>query len=440
MEQELVHIDRLTYGSAGIGHLASGKTVFVEGGIPGDDLLIEVTKHHPKYSQAEIREVINPSVNRVVSPCPWAAECGGCTWQHMSYKAQIQAKRQNVVDVLARIGKVEPDQAELLVKDVVSSKHDFGYRNKVELNAGFSESQGFALGYCRKHTQDLVEPDKCLIAHKKIQGAPKALRGALRYMQGSEDLGIYRVGVRHSNRTGSFEVALWTTPGPFARARAAKLIESTVDATSVVRVIADSGKKRKIKQVEALSGKGFWCEELLGYRYKTSAPSFFQVNSQQAEVLVEAVLDAVSAEGEDVVVDLYAGGGTFSIPLASQFENVIAIEAASSSIKDLRRNAQDNGIDLTIIGGDSARELAELGTVHSVVVDPPRNGLGEAMHTALASAQPQQMIYVSCDPATWARDVALLDKGGYRLKSVQPVDMFPQTYHVELVSVFEKEN
>ena len=305
----------------------------------------------------------------------------------------------------------------------------------------------FQLGFHREGAHDIASPGACPLAHDAIAKAPKALRGALRFAQGSADLGIFRVGVRHSLRTGDLEVALWTSPGSFPRGHIAKTVKSAVKATSIVRVMADPGKARKIKGVETLDGKGCWEEQLGDARYLASAPSFFQVNTAQAEKLVACVIEGLGGRmGEDgpeglddlLIADLYAGGGTFSVPLAQAGAEVLAVEAAGSSVRDLRRNADMNRVDVEVIGGDAARELPELGGLDALVVDPPRAGLADGVVESIAAAAPERVAYVSCNPATWARDVARFEDQGYRLASVQPVDMFPQTYHVEVASVFER--
>ncbi|WP_288284972.1 class I SAM-dependent RNA methyltransferase, partial [uncultured Senegalimassilia sp.] len=248
-----------------------------------------------------------------------------------------------------------------------------------------------------------------------------------------------------SVRTRETEVALWTRPSGFPRAAAAKMLKSSLKATSVVRVIADPGKARKIKGLEVLDGKGIWTEQLCGARYVAHAPSFFQVNTAQAEKLVEQAVLALGGSIGDagpagldgmLVADLYAGCGTFGVALARAGADVIAVESAASSVRDLRRNADENSVDIDVIGGDAARELPQLGGLDALVVDPPRAGLADGVPADIAAARPSRVVYVSCNPATWARDVRRFEDVGYRLERVQPVDLFPQTYHVELVSCF----
>jgi len=218
----------------------------------------------------------------------------------------------------------------------------------------------------------------------------------------------------------------------------AKTLSTAVKTTSVVRVLADPGKARKIKGVEILDGRGYWRERIGDVQYSTQAPSFFQVNTAQAGKLVSFVLEGLGDLDGAYVADLYAGGGTFSIPLALAGADVVAVESAKSSVRDLRFNADSNGVDIDVVGGDAARELAMLEDLDALVVDPPRAGLADGVVGDIASTGASTIAYVSCDPATWARDVARFEQTGYQLRSAQPVDMFPQTYHVEVVSFFDR--
>lgn len=439
---ETVTIERMSYGSASVGRLESGKTVFVEGGAPGDVVEVSLTEEKPTFARARIERLVEPSALREAKPPLCTQGCGGCPWAHLSYEAQCEAKRSHVVSALIRTAHFDSGRAEELIAQCVPSKRQWGYRNKIEMGVGFDAAGRFALGFRPEGSHELSQPDVCPVAHRNIEKAPKALRGALRYLQGSQELGLFRVGVRGSLRTKDLEIALWSKPGAFPRAAVAKTLSSALKATSIVRVVADPGKARVVKKVEALSGKGCWEERFDGMdaRFLTSAPSFFQVNTAQAEKLCELAVDALELEEGMLVADLYAGGGTFSIPLAKAGADVIAIESAGSSVRDLRRNAELNGVDIEVIGGDAAHELPELGQLDALVVDPPRAGLAKGVVEDIAAADPERVVYVSCDPQTWARDVARFEACGYELTKATPVDLFPQTYHVETVSLLSRKD
>lgn len=433
-----VIVERMAYGADAIGHLPEGKTVFIEGGVPGDTVEVALTEEKQSFARATIARIVEASPDRVQPESPIDQVCGTAPWQCMRYEAQLSAKRQNVVGALVHTAHVDSERAEALVRECAPSKRMWGYRNKLEIATGIDGQGHFELGFHREGTGEFVPCDSSRLAHKQIEKAPKALRGAIRYAQGDQDLGIFRIGVRHSMVTGELEVALWTKPGSFPRGLFAKTLSTAVKTTSVVRVLADPGKARKIKGVEILDGRGYWRERIGDVQYSTQAPSFFQVNTAQAGKLVSFVLEGLGDLDGAYVADLYAGGGTFSIPLALAGADVVAVESAKSSVRDLRFNADSNGVDIDVVGGDAARELAMLEDLDALVVDPPRAGLADGVVGDIASTGASTIAYVSCDPATWARDVARFEQTGYQLRSAQPVDMFPQTYHVEVVSFFDR--
>ena len=324
-------------------------------------------------------------------------------------RGAAEAKRANVADALARTARLGAERAEELVLPCIPSKRTWGYRNKLEMGRAPTRRGGSCSGFTARAPTNWTRPASCPLAHACIARAPKALQGALRFAQGAQDLGIFRVGVRGSLRTHDVEVALWTRPGPFPRTHVARMMKSALRATSVVRVLADPGRARAVKGVEALEGRGWWEEDLAGARLGAAAPSFFQVNTAQAERLVEdacAGLGGGDALAGAFVADLYAGVGTFSVSLARLGADVVAVESSGPAVRDLRRNAERNGVDVEVVGGDAARELPDLGELDFLVVDPPRAGLAKGVVEDIARAAPARVAYVSCDVgprgrATW---------------------------------------
>ncbi len=337
--------------------------------------------------RARLTEVVEPSPDRVEPPCPYFGQCGGCSWQHVSYGLQLTSKRQSVVDALERIGHIT--DAEEIVAATVPSRAEYGYRNKIELVPDPGQPRPY-LGFHRAGSEDVVPVDECLLLPKKLRRAPRALGGALRYVAGERDLELVRVGLRVASHTKDVEIALWTAPGPFPRAAAAKTLGQALPSTSLVRVLSkDPAKRRSNASVEVLSGRGFWRERLAGMQFAVSAPSFFQVNTSAAETLVELALASLAPDGSDRVLDLYAGAGTFTLPLAERAGEVIAVEAASSAVRDLRRNLEANQVWAEVVGGDAAREISAIGSFDLAVVDPPRAGLPAEVLQALAAARPR---------------------------------------------------
>lgn len=439
---EQVHIHALAYGGDGIGTLDDGRTVFVPGTCPGDVAAVRVTQSKERFAKGCVDELVEVSPLRVASPCAEAAtgRCGGCPWAHVAYEEQLRWKRASVVDALVRIGHFDEERVEKLVGACVPSKRQWHYRNKVEFVAGQDVAGRFALG-AHAHAGAFDPLPACRLVPKAYAKAPKAFTGALRHLQGTGDLGIERVGLRVSQRTGDVEVALWTRTGRFPRAMASRILTDAlpVKRPGITRVLLKGeAKTRKVSGVESLAGKGSWAEELCGRTMRFSAPSFFQVNTAGAEALVNLVMDGLQVDGSDLVLDLYAGAGTFTLPLAEAAHGVVAIEAYGSSVRDLRRNLEMNGLYAEVIGGDVAHELPELEYVDALVVDPPRAGLAPAALDAIVATGARRVAYVSCDPTTLARDLAKLTESAYRLTKLTPVDLFPQSYHVESVALLEK--
>ncbi len=431
-----LYIESLAYGGDAIAHLSDGRAAFVTGGCPGDTVDAEVTSDQGRFVRATVREVLEPSPDRVKPPCPYFGVCGGCNWQHIRYELQLSSKRTAVVDALTRIGRI-PD-ADSLVAETVPSPQQYNYRNKVELVVDMGTGRP-RLGFHRAGSDGFVPVESCLLLPTAHVKDPKALSGALRYIAGEQDLGISRVGIRVASHTKDVEIALWSSPGAFPRRMAATTLGTAVNATSIVRVLVKGeSKARKVTGVEVLSGAGSWRERLLGTMMTISAPSFFQVNTKAAEKLLGLALEGLAVDGTDRVLDLYSGAGTFTLPLAEIAGETVAVESASSAVKDLRRNLENAQVWADVIGGDASRELVTIGHVDALVVDPPRSGLQPDAVANIAATGASRIAYVSCDPTTLARDAKALLENGYRLEVATPVDLFPQTYHVETVAIFTR--
>ena len=431
--------ERMSYGPDAVAHNADGKTVFVSGAVAGDRVRAVVDRDEGRFSHARAVEVLEASADRVESRCPYAGVCGGCPWASLSYEAQAAAKRSGVVDALARIGHMGAERAEGLVAPIVSPGEPWGYRNKVEL-AVATEGGRPALGMHAAAGEGVVRVKECPLLDGRHAKAVRAVSGALGYLAGSHGLDLERVGIRVSRRTREVEVALWGRPGAFPRAQAAKVLADALRPTSVVRVMQKGpAKARRIAGVECLSGAGSWGEQVGSERMRVSAPSFFQVNTRGAEKLVELVMDALQPGEDEEAMDLYCGAGTFTLPLARHAGFVSAVESYGPAVRDLRRNLESAGLDnVDPIGGDAGLEFPDT-DADVIVVDPPRAGLAEDVVRQLSEQPARAIAYVSCDPATLARDLARFEQAGsFSPRRVTPVDLFPQTFHVETVTLLER--
>ncbi len=427
-------IESMMYGPDGLAHAEDGKAVFVAGGVTGDVVEAQIEDEGKTFARAKVTEVLEPSALRTQPPCPFVDICGGCPWGNLSRKAQLAAKEENLRSTLKRIGKFSDEEIEQLVSPIRHTKDDWGYRNKIEL-APTVQNGKFRLGMHGRDPQQIVHVDRCPLFEQKFPRAVKAVSGALSFLGNSRDLQLERVGIRASRRTRALEVALWTPTGGFPRGQVSHILNDALPATSVVRVMSKGEKRaRRVSKVELLAGEGSWTEDIGDEKMRLSAPSFFQVNTKAAEILIELVMEVLAPQPDECAVDLYCGAGTFTLPLARRCAYVAAVEAYGPAVRDLRRNLESANLEnVDVIGGDAVREFPEEGG-DVLVVDPPRAGLDEAAIGLIAGSGARAVAYVSCDPATLARDLKRLrDEGTYRIQNITPVDLFPQTFHCETV-------
>ncbi len=432
-------VERMAYGADAIAHREDGKAVFVSHAVPGDVIEADIISTGGSFDRARVVRVLEASPSRVKPLCPYASVCGGCPWASLSRDAQLAAKRAAVISSLVHIGHFDPDAADHLVRGCEAPSAPWGYRNKVELAYAFGGKKAIV----GMHTSDqgqIVRVPSCALLNARHSSAVKAVSGALAYLSGSSDLGIERVGIRASFGTHDLEVALWGKPGAFPRAQAAKVLKEATHASSAVRVLMKGSKKaRRVSGIEVLYGKGCWEERVAGQRMAFSAPSFFQVNTAGANRLIQIMLELLQPGKDDEVMDLYCGAGTFTLPLARQVSFVTAVESFGPAVRDLRRNLSSAHLDnVDVIGGDAGREFPDT-EADLVVVDPPRAGLSEAVIQKLSDQSCRSIAYISCDPATLARDLARFRaQGSFEVAQMIPVDLFPQTFHVETIVLMSR--
>ena len=362
-----------------------GLEVQVFGGIPGEEVLAEVIRHRPGYMAAQVTEVLKSSPYRVSSPCPYFGPCTGCQWQHVDYEHQLRLKRQAVIDALGPVDGFEPS----LVSATLPAPEQYGYRNHARFTVGRRKGE---LGFVNRDSRRFIPVQECLLMHPRINEALAQLQG--RCSETSQ------LSLRYGTATGDF------------------LIQP----------------KLKSGEVPLPSGQKHYREALDGKAFRIAASSFFQVNTPQAERMVELVKEGLELSGKELVVDAYAGVGTFAISLAPHAAEVIAIEESTSAVEDAILNAE--GVEgVRFLVGKTEEVLAHLeDRPHGVVLDPPRAGCHERALEALVRLAPRRVVYVSCDPETLGRDLEILCRGAFSLERVQPIDMFPQTHHVECIA------
>uniref|UniRef100_A0A7C4AIU7 23S rRNA (Uracil(1939)-C(5))-methyltransferase RlmD n=1 Tax=Thermodesulfovibrio aggregans TaxID=86166 RepID=A0A7C4AIU7_9BACT len=376
----------------GIAHLGeaigkiNGKVVFIPYSIPGETVKAKITKDERDYCKAEIIEVIEPSFFRENPPCRVFGICGGCSFQHIAYSYQIKLKEMVVMEQLKRIGGFE--NPEDFVKLTIKAKSPYNYRNR----ADFSINKQNLLGFKMRGTHKFIHVEYCHIMHEEINKMLLMLQGK------SPRRKTHNVTIRYGVNTEQM------------------LIQPEIDT----------------KEIE--TGQRFYTEKLLGKEFIISASSFFQVNTFQAEKLIQAVLDYIN-EDDTTIIDAYAGVGTFTVFLAERAKKVIAIEEARTACRDARMNL--NNFDNVTYYCKKTEEVLLMDDIIGdvIVLDPPRTGCMKEVLDAIAKKKIKKVIYVSCEPSTLARDLKYLKEKGYELIEIQPVDMFPQTYHIENVAL-----
>ncbi|KPK47980.1 MAG: 23S rRNA methyltransferase [Dehalococcoidia bacterium SM23_28_2] len=366
-----------------------GQVVFAAYGIPGEEAVVEIERRSKDYMMGRVVEVLSPSPHRVEAPCPYFGSCGGCQWQHIDYPFQAELKARIVGEQLRRIGKFE----EPPVAATVTADEQWHYRN----HARFSTDRQGQLGFVSLIRRRFIRIDQCRIMHPWINGVLEQLQGKC--------AGLHQVAIRYGANTDQ------------------ALIHPSL------KEIDDS----------IPSGQASYEEELLGKRFRISGASFFQVNTRQAEVLIEVVREKLALAQDQLLLDAYAGVGTFAVLLAPHVKKVIAIEESPAAVADAVIN-QAGIKNIVFYQGKVEQILPELRRrVQAAILDPPRIGCHPDVIAAVLKRPPARLVYVSCDPATLARDLRVLCDGGYRLQDVQPVDMFPHTFHIECVATLVRE-
>jgi 23S rRNA (uracil1939-C5)-methyltransferase len=434
-------IDDLAFGGEGVGR-ADGYVVFVRGGLPGDRLRVRLTEARGRFGRAAIEEVLVPSPDRVPAPCPYFGRCGGCRLQHLAYPAQLAFKEKQVRECLHRLGGV----GEFELRPILPAADTYGYRNKMEFTIAGDPP---ALGLHVFERYDVVlDIERCLLQSETMNTLLDEFRRQLRDRALSvwdprTERGLLRfVMMREGRNTGEAMVnVVAAAPDVETLTPVADAVRDRAPATTSV-VLNVNAKKASVavgSEEHLLSGREHITESLDGVVFQVSANSFFQTNTRQAERLFAVVEAACELTGEETLLDLYSGTGAISLLLARRVRAVYGIEVAAAAVADAIRNARANGIEnCTFLAGEVRHVLPDLmrqGVRASVVVaDPPRAGFHPKALSALATLAPARIVYVSCNPSTLARDVGDLVRQGYRLEWVQPVDMFPQTPHIEAVA------
>jgi 23S rRNA (uracil1939-C5)-methyltransferase len=429
------------------------RVVFVDGALPGDVVDARVSRLKPNYAEARLIRIETPSRDRVPAPCQHVAVCGGCRLQELDYSQQCRLKERQVRDALERIGRLPSFQLD----PIQHAPERFRYRNKMEFTVHPAPDGAARIGLHERGTFDRVfAVEDCLLPSELTMRILRATQEAASrhrwqaYHPARHD-GIVRfLVVRHLRSTGQCAVGLIaasdSVPGLDAWARTIAALSPEI--TTITLGINRSRSNIAIAEEElTLVGEGVVVERLLGLEFEATSSTFLQTNSAQAEALYAAVAEAADPRGDESVLDLYCGTGTLTLILARRAREVVGVESVVDAVERARSNAERNGIsNARFVAGEARAVLREWARGQRsdpprpqiVVVDPPRAGLHPRVVARVAELEARRVVYVSCNPATFARDAADLAARGYLVKRVRPFDMFPHTAHVECVAVLER--
>ena len=379
-------------GGKTVAHAPDGRVVFVEYGIPGERVIVEFKEEQPTYLEARTTEVVDASPHRIEPRCEYFGRCGGCQLQHIDYAEQLSLKTGVVQEQFERIGRFDAPP----VRPMLGMEQPWAYRNHMRFTARL---EGY-VGFMERGTHRFLKVEQCPIAIDAVNEVLTDVQDAT--------TGTRQIAIRMGEQSGELLVQpkLEWRPG---------------------------------QQGTTESGQPWYNERLLGRDFRISSAAFFQVNTRQAEHLIELVRSRLDLRGGEVLVDAYAGVGTFAVLLAPFARRVIAIEESSAAVKDAAVNIEGLG-SLEFIEGKTEDVLDGLDEKpDAIILDPPRVGCHPETLEAIIRHAPKKVVYVSCDPETLARDLDVLAKDGFRIDTVEPVDMFPQTYHVEIVATLESQ-
>lgn len=445
-----VEITDLTDSGDGVGR-SGPLVVFVADTVPGDRALVRLTQVKSGYATGKLYDLIEISPHRIRPSCIVADKCGGCSWQHINYQYQLKAKQNQIIQALQRLGGFsEPQVAPLLTTPDLAP---LDYRNKATYPLGLSATTGqVQAGYYQKGSHKLINLNQCPVQDERLNPLLKEVkqdiqrRGWSVYDEKQGTGEVRHLSLRIGRRTGEMLLTLVVRTGklPEIEEQASAWLKRYRSLVGV-SVNFNPANTNVIfgSETRCIAGKSYLREVFAGLEFQLRADTFFQVNTEAAEGLLEAIAEELKLQGNEVLVDAYCGIGTFTLPLAQQVARAIGLEVQAAAIEQAQLNARLNDLtNVTFQGGAVEKLLPQLDVRPDIVLlDPPRKGCDRAVLETLLQIQPSRIVYVSCKPATLARDLKFLCQTGvYELTRVQPADFFPQTSHVECAAFLQLSN
>lgn len=441
-----IKIAALGSNGEGIGRI-EGYTVFVEGALPPETCLVLIVKTRKHFGYGKLLEILSPSPDRREPCCPVAKQCGGCQLQHLSYAAQLAYKTKEVQDDLERIGGI----TDVTVRPAIGMEEPWRYRNKAQFPVGQGKD-GCAIGFYAKRSHRIVDTKQCFLQNERNDAIVALVRDFLNEFQiplydEETHTGLVRHILTRIGRS-SGEVMVCIVLNGKRLPHSEVLVERLQRIEGMVSIVLNVNREKTNvilgRKIITLWGKDTITDSLDGIEFEISPLSFYQVNPVQTEVLYKKAVELADLKGDETVLDLYCGIGTISLFFARKARQVFGVEIVPEAIADARKNAERNGITNAAFAVGAAEEVIpelyrEEGIAADVVVvDPPRKGCDARLLETILQIAPEKVVYVSCNPATLARDLAVLAAGGYHTREVQPVDQFPHTNHVETVCLLSK--
>ena len=444
-----IEITGMTTQGAGVGHY-QGMAVFTPLTAPGDVARVRVVKAAKNYAYGRLEELVSPSADRMEPDCPCFAQCGGCCYRHITYEAELGIKAARVQDALTRIGGFHS----LPVHPILGADSRDGYRNKALLPLGTKKDGSLSIGFYAVNSHRIVDCEDCRLQPEEFNRAMAAFRqwaaayGDPVYDEATHSGRMRRLYLRKGEMTGQILACVVVNGNGLHHE--SELIEALKQAVpGLASVVVNSNRERTNvalgQKCRTIYGMDTIEDTLCGLRFKLSPLSFYQVNRTQAERLYEVAARYAGLTGQELLLDLYCGAGTIGLSMAGMARRLLGVEIVPQAVENARENARLNGIENAEFfcgdAGEAARMLAERGERPDVIVlDPPRKGCSPDLVRTVAEFGPKRIVYVSCDPATLARDLKLFAELGYPPVEAMPVDMFPGTAHVETVVLLSKLN
>ncbi len=443
-------IDAMSSDGSGIGRY-EGMAIFVPLAAVGDKIRCKILKVQKNYAFGKIEEILEPSVNRIDSDCPHFEKCGGCSLRHISYEEEARLKSDKVRDCIERIGGLK----DIPFEPIISAPSRQGYRNKAQIPVGLDKDGKLIMGFYAGHSHRIIDAKHCLLQPEEFGVISDVFRdwfeqyGDSVYNEETHKGVIRHLYLRRGEMTGEIMVCVVINADKLKNADklCAMLRENVPSMTSFI--LNTNKEKTNVilgKKCRTVWGNDTISDELCSLRFNISPLSFYQVNRTQAERLYNKATEYACLTGNKTLMDLYCGAGTIGLSMAHKVKKLIGVEIIDAAIENAKVNAAENGIsNAEFICGDAAKAadmLEKRGEKPDVIIiDPPRKGCAAELIETISKMSPKRVVYVSCDPATLARDLKIFDEKGFKAQNVTPADLFPGTAHVEtVVSLIKDEN